>query len=79
MHGETRRGTREYIGARIRRFRTEQGLSLRDLSDLSDVPEFTIGAIEGGHKMARLEHILHLARALGVPVVEFFSDDEDDG
>ncbi len=79
MHGETRRGTREFVGARIRAIREARGLSLRGLCDLSDVPELMIAQMERGRMMIRFENLLCIARALEVPVTEFFSDDEGDG
>ncbi len=79
MHGETRREAREFVGARIRTIREVRGLSLRGLSDLADIPELMLGMIERGRKRITFENILCLARALGVPVTDFFSDDEGDG
>ena len=79
MDDEKGHGPREFVGARIRRLREARGLSVRDLSDRSDVPDFTIGAIERGKKITRLEYLEDLARALGVPLVEFFGDEEGDG
>ena len=77
MHGETRRDVRAFVGARIRSLREARGLSLRDLTDLSDIPEFTIGRMERGGMQMRFETLLCLARALGVPVIDFFGDDDD--
>ncbi len=77
MHGETRRGTREFVGARIREIREARGLSLRGLCDLADIPELMIGQMERGRMLIRFENMLCLARALDVPVIEFFADDED--
>jgi transcriptional regulator with XRE-family HTH domain len=80
MHGETRRGTREFVGARIRKFRTARGLSLGELADLSDIAEMMIGQMEIGRTHITFENLLCLARALEVPVVDFFGDEEgDDG
>ena len=77
MHGATRRGTREFIGARIRRFREARGLSLSKLQDLADIPEMMIGQMEIGRMRITLENLLCLARALDVPVIDFFGDAED--
>ncbi len=76
MHGETRRGTREFVGARIRRFREERGLSLSELYCLSDIPEMMIGQMEIGRRQITFEDLLCLARALDKPLVEFFGDDD---
>ena len=75
MLGETRREVREIIGARIRQIREAQGLSLRGLCDLSDIPELMIGQMECGAMLMRFENLLCVARALGVPVTELFGDD----
>ncbi len=79
MHGETRRGTREFVGARIRAIRERRGMGVGKLSELSDIPEFMINTMEHGRMQMRFENLLCLARGLGVSVVEFFSDDEGDG
>ena len=79
MHGETRRDVRAFVGARIRELRERQGMSVRTLSELSDIPEFMVRSLERGGMQMRFENLLCLARALGVPVVEFFGDDEGDG
>lgn len=76
MHGETRRGMREFLGARIRRFREARGLSVRQFTDLWDIPEIMLSTIERGRMRITFENLLCLARALDVPLVEFFGDDE---
>ena len=79
MHGMTRREVRERIGAKIMWFRAARCISRRRLSDLSDIPEILLGRIENGRIRVTFENMLCIARALGVPVVEFFGDEEDDG
>jgi ribosome-binding protein aMBF1 (putative translation factor) len=79
MHGETRRDAREFVGARIRGLREDRGMGIETLSELSDIPEFMVRALEGGRMQMRFENLLCLARALGVPVEEFFGDDKGDG
>ncbi len=76
MHGETRRETREFVGARIMWFRVARGLSVRELSDLSDIPELLLTTIERGRTRITFENLLCLARALDVPVVELFVEDD---
>ncbi len=77
MYGMTRRETRAFVGARIRAIREARGLSVSDLQDLSDVPELMIGMMEGGRTLMRFENLLCIARALGVPVTELFTDPDD--
>ena len=74
MYGETRRDTREFIGARIRRFREAQGLSIRELSNLSDIPELMLATIERGRMRITFENMICIARSLDVPLAEFFGD-----
>ena len=79
MHGETRRGTREFVGARIRAIRERRGMDVRTLSERSDIPEFMVRQMERGRVTISFENVLCLARGLGVPVIELFGDDEGDG
>ena len=51
---------------------------MRTLSALSDIPEFMIGAIERGGMPFTIEHLLCLARALGVRVTSFLAPDDTD-
>ena len=76
MEGMTRREVRELVGARIRRLREARGLSRRELTRLSDIPELTIGMTEIGRMRIRFETLLCLARALGVPVTKLLVRDE---
>ena len=77
MHGEARHETRAFVGARIREIRKRHGMGVRTLSELSDVPELTIGMMEGGRMLVRFENLLCIARGLGVPVTELFTDPDD--
>jgi transcriptional regulator with XRE-family HTH domain len=79
MHGETRRDVREVVGARIMWFRVARCLSVRQLSDLSDIPELMLATIERGRTRITFENLLCLARALGVRVTAFFDDDDAKG
>ncbi|MHC5055790.1 MAG: helix-turn-helix domain-containing protein [Planctomycetota bacterium] len=77
MHGETRRDVRALVGARIRSLRQRSGMGIVTLSEVSDIPEFMVRALEGGRMQMRFENLLCLARALGVPVIDFFGDPEE--
>ena len=77
MLGMTRREVRELLGARIRSVREARGLSLRELTNLSDIPEVLLGTMERGRMLIRLENLLCIARALRVPVTELFTDPDD--
>lgn len=56
----------EEAGQRIRTGRKEQGLTLTELSDLSDIAYVTLNKIEQGHPSARLDSLTSVANALGM-------------
>jgi len=58
------------IGHNIRRFRTAEGLTLRELSDRSGVSIATISKIETGKISGGFATIYKIARGLGVLVTE---------
>lgn len=60
---------------RITLFRTERGLSRKDLAALVDVNPQTIGFLERGSYSPSVELALRLARIFGVPVDVLFSLD----
>lgn len=60
---------------RIALFRTERGLSRKDLAALVDVNPQTIGFLERGSYSPSVELALRLARVFNVPVEALFSLD----
>lgn len=60
---------------RIALFRTERGLSRKDLAALVEVNPQTIGFLERGTYSPSVELALRLARVFGVPVDALFSLD----
>lgn len=60
---------------RIAVFRTERGLSRKDLAAQVDVNPQTIGFLERGSYSPSVELALRLARVFGVPVDALFSLD----
>ena len=54
------------LAVRLRELREEAVLTVRELSEYSDVSEDTITKIENGHRVARPNTIRKLAKALGV-------------
>jgi len=64
------------VVTRLRAVREACGLTVEGLSVRSDIAEFIIRAIEDGWTQYTFEQLLCLARALEVPVVEFFGDDK---
>jgi DNA-binding XRE family transcriptional regulator len=63
------------IHNRITLFRTERGLSRKDLAVLVDVNPQTIGFLERGDYSPSVELALKLSRVFGVPVERLFSLD----
>jgi transcriptional regulator with XRE-family HTH domain len=60
------------IGARIRNYRTQRGLSQERLAELSGCHHTYIGQIERGEKNATIESIEKISLALGVSLSKLF-------
>lgn len=65
------------LGARLRRFRHDRGLSLRALSDIAGLSPNTISLIERGETSPSVSTLQSLATALGVAVTSFFADEPE--
>ena len=63
------------IGVNIRRYRTAEGLTLKELAERSGVSIATISKIENGKISGGFETIYKIARGLGVLVTEIIIDD----
>ena len=63
------------IGARIREFRRQRGLSQAQLGELVGFSQSKISKIENGD-WDSLSDLRLIARALGVPIEEFVREDE---
>jgi transcriptional regulator with XRE-family HTH domain len=57
---------------RLRRWRTERGLSLKDVEGLTGVGYARISRFELGKMEFRPETKIRMARALGVPIKDLF-------
>jgi transcriptional regulator with XRE-family HTH domain len=66
------------IGENIRRYRTDQGLTLKQLAERSGVSIATISKVENGKISGGFETIYKIARGLGVLVTEIIIDDTGD-
>ncbi|MEZ0076474.1 helix-turn-helix domain-containing protein [Planotetraspora sp. GP83] len=80
MGGSDRRaaaagGEQERVGAHIRRFRKEQGLTLRGLSAKSGLSIGFLSQVERGVSSIGLTALNSVANALDRPVAAFFDDD----
>jgi transcriptional regulator with XRE-family HTH domain len=60
------------LGARIRALREEQGLSQEALADVATIGRSYMSGIERGVRNCSTLHLVRLARALHVPVGDFF-------
>lgn len=61
---------------RIRKLRTDQGISVYRLAKLSDVSENYIRIIEKGNNQPSVQIIEKLVGSLGMTLAEFFREDE---
>lgn len=64
---------RHRFGTRIRRLRTERGLSQEAFADLAKLHRTYIGAIERGEQNLSLQNIERIAATLGVSLAELFA------
>ena len=60
------------IGAAIRNHRTRADLTQENLAELVDLNPKYIGEIERGEKIISIEALLRVAKAVKVPILEFF-------
>ena len=60
------------VGQRIREIRTQRGLSLRALAELSNLSTNAISLIERGDNSPTVSSLHNLATALAVPITTFF-------
>lgn len=58
------------VGARLKRIRSMQGLSLTDLAQTTGISKSTLSRLETGQRRPSLELLLPLAQAYGVPLDE---------
>jgi transcriptional regulator with XRE-family HTH domain len=64
------------VGNRLRGLRTDKGLSLRLLAEMSGLNVNTLSLIENGRTSPSVSTLQQLARALDVPIAAFFEKDE---
>jgi transcriptional regulator with XRE-family HTH domain len=65
------------VGARVRAFRQERGLSLRALAELCDLSPNTISLIERRVTSPSVSTLQRLATALAVPITSFFAEEPE--
>ena len=64
--------TKTIVGKRIKQLRTQKGLSLRALAELSRLSTNAISLIERGDNSPTVSSLHNLATALAVPITAFF-------
>lgn len=65
------------VGMRIRKLRTERGLSLRDFGKMAGVHPFHVMAIELGQLATTTKTLRSIANALGVAPLDLLNHDAD--
>jgi transcriptional regulator with XRE-family HTH domain len=63
---------RREIGDRIRRYRIAQGMSQERLAEAAGLDRQTVGNYELARTPASIDHLVAIARALNVPLVNLF-------
>lgn len=58
----------QQVGETLRRLRRERGLSLKELADMTDVSQLTLGNIERGEANPSLSVIWKIANGLTIPI-----------
>lgn len=61
------------LGARLRSLRTEQGLTLTELSECSDIPVSTLSKMETGRSSLSYDKLLRFAHGLKIDIATLFS------
>src|ERR1035437_2036977 len=63
------------IGTSIRAFRLQKGLSQRDIEKKTGLLRCYLSRVENGHTVPSLDTLSKIARALDLPITQFFADD----
>ncbi|RBW67281.1 helix-turn-helix domain-containing protein [Bacillus taeanensis] len=58
-----------YIAAQIKKKRRDLNMSQQELADLIKKPKSTIGRIEAGLTIPRVDTLYDISKALGIPIV----------
>ncbi len=65
---------RKVIGDAIRFYRSKADLTQEKLAELVDLNSKYIGEVERGEKIISIEALLRIAKAVKIPIHEFFRD-----
>jgi XRE family transcriptional regulator, regulator of sulfur utilization len=63
---------RKLIGEAIRAYRKRAGFTQEDLAEWADLNPKYLGEIERGEKIISIEALLRIAKAVKVPIRQFF-------
>lgn len=63
------------IGTTIRTFRLQKGLSQGDIEKKTGLLRCYLSRVENGHTVPSLDTLSKIARALDLPITQFFADD----
>ena len=66
------------IGKNIRKFRTDKGLSLEKLAEISLISSNHLGLIERGVKIPGLDTLEKISNSLGVSIIDLLHDSLND-
>jgi transcriptional regulator with XRE-family HTH domain len=75
IFGDQESQTEVQVGKCLRRLRTEQDLSIRNLAQQSGLNANTLSLIENGKSSPSVSTLQQLANALNVPITAFFKSD----
>jgi transcriptional regulator with XRE-family HTH domain len=67
-HSSTIAATLDLVGPRLKRIRTQRGVTLTDLAERTGISKSTLSRLENGQRRASLELLLPLAEAFRVPL-----------
>ncbi len=65
------------IGERIRQLRNDRNLSQGDLEQRTGLLRCYLSRVENGHTMPSLQTLAKIARALDIPVANFFTSSQE--
>lgn len=66
------------IGNRIKYFRTQKGITVNKLANISGVSQSFLRDIELGNKQPTVEYLSYICDGLGITLSKFFEDESND-
>lgn len=70
---------KKLLGARLRKHRKQQKLTIHQLAEMVDVSDVFLGSIERGQKLPSLETFLRIVNTLGISADVLLQDELDSG